>query len=75
MAKQMTENSPTHAQITQRAYEIFIERGSPEGHDLDHWLEAERQLQTSATGDARAQRNVAAARPLGNGKAQSRARK
>jgi hypothetical protein len=48
MAKQMTDsNNPTHEQITRRAYEIFIERGQPEGRDLDHWLEAERQLRSA----------------------------
>ena len=35
---------PTHEQITQRAYEIYLQRGCPEGKDLEHWLEAERQL-------------------------------
>jgi hypothetical protein len=54
MAKQMTDQntSPTHQQISQRAYEIFIERGQPQGHDLDHWLEAEAQLRapTQASG-------------------------
>jgi hypothetical protein len=44
-------NIPTHEQITRRAYEIFIERGRPEGQDLDHWLEAEKQLR--ATGQSK----------------------
>ncbi len=45
MAKHMSDsNMPTHEQITRRAYEIFIERGRPEGRDLEHWLEAEKQL-------------------------------
>jgi len=49
MAKNMTDSNstPTHQQITQRAYEIFIERGQPQGQDLAHWLEAEKQLQAS----------------------------
>jgi hypothetical protein len=34
----------THDQIAQRAYEIFVERGRPEGRDLEHWLLAESQL-------------------------------
>ena len=42
-------NIPTHEQITQRAYEIFIERGSPEGRDLEHWLEAEKQLRAAGS--------------------------
>jgi|SRR6185503_13425308 len=45
MAKHMSDsNTPTQEQITRRAYEIFIERGRPEGRDLEHWLEAEKQL-------------------------------
>ncbi|HWC61385.1 MAG TPA: DUF2934 domain-containing protein [Verrucomicrobiae bacterium] len=48
MAKHMTNsNTPTQEQIARRAYEIFIERGQPEGRDLEHWLEAERQLRAA----------------------------
>jgi hypothetical protein len=52
MAKQMTDSSstPTHEQIARRAYEIFVERGQPEGRDLDHWLEAESQLRAASQG-------------------------
>jgi hypothetical protein len=35
---------PTHEQITALAHQIWLERGQPEGRDLDNWLEAERQL-------------------------------
>ena len=54
MAKQMTapSSAPTHEQIAARAYEIFVERGRPEGRDLDHWLEAEAQLRTSMQANA-----------------------
>jgi hypothetical protein len=37
-------NSVAHDIIAQRAEAIWRERGSPAGRDLDHWLEAERQL-------------------------------
>jgi hypothetical protein len=49
MAKQMTDSNstPTHEQIARRAYEIFIERGQPAGQDLEHWLEAEKQLRAA----------------------------
>jgi hypothetical protein len=30
--------------IRERAYEIWIAAGSPEGRELDHWHEAERQI-------------------------------
>jgi hypothetical protein len=35
---------PTQEEIAQRAYQVFVERGRPEGRDLEHWLEAEAQL-------------------------------
>lgn len=35
---------PTREQIAALAHEIWLERGSPEGSDIDIWLEAERQL-------------------------------
>lgn len=37
-------NPITHQQIAALAYELWQERGSPEGSDIDIWLEAERQL-------------------------------
>lgn len=33
-----------HAQISQRAHELARRRGSGPGHELDDWLEAERQI-------------------------------
>jgi hypothetical protein len=51
MSKHMSDsNLPSHEQITRRAYEIFIERGRPEGRDLEHWLEAEKQLRAVGQG-------------------------
>ena len=35
---------PTHEQIKQRAYELFLECGCEHGRDLEHWLAAEREL-------------------------------
>ena len=31
--------------IRERAHEIWVERGRPEGHDVEFWLAAERQLE------------------------------
>ena len=39
-----TLNSPRLEEIQRRAYEIHIDRGGPHGHDLDDWLQAEREL-------------------------------
>lgn len=35
---------PSLADIARRAYELFEARRHQHGHDLDDWLEAERQL-------------------------------
>ena len=38
-------DSPRFEEIRIRAYEIYIERGGQTGHDLDDWLQAERELE------------------------------
>jgi hypothetical protein len=30
--------------IARRAYEIYMDRGAAHGHDIDDWLQAEREL-------------------------------
>ena len=35
----------TQEEIAQRAYELFLARGGEPGHDVEDWIEAERQLQ------------------------------
>jgi len=35
---------PTEEQTRTRAYEIYIQRGRVDGHDLADWLEAETEL-------------------------------
>jgi Protein of unknown function (DUF2934) len=35
---------PTHGEIQQRAYEIHLERGGLDGHDLEDWLQAEEEV-------------------------------
>ena len=35
---------PTREQIEVRAYEIYLEHGAQEGHDLDDWFAAEKEL-------------------------------
>ena len=36
--------------IRARAYEIWQQKGSPEGHENDHWKEAEQELDAENTG-------------------------
>jgi hypothetical protein len=35
---------PIEQQIQQRAYELYEQRGSAQGHDLDDWLQAEYEI-------------------------------
>jgi hypothetical protein len=37
-------NSSAHAVVAARAEALWREQGCPHGRDLEHWLEAERQL-------------------------------
>lgn len=42
-AKSKTEpRKPDHAEVSERAYFIYLEEG--EGDELGHWLRAEREL-------------------------------
>ena len=34
----------THDDVASRAYDIYVERGWEDGHDVDDWLQAEREL-------------------------------
>jgi len=40
--------SPMADEIARRAYEIYLERGSGPGRDLDDWLRAEQELKAKA---------------------------
>lgn len=33
-----------HERIRARAYQLYCESGYQEGHEIQHWLEAERQI-------------------------------
>lgn len=35
----------TNRDITRRAYELYLGRGCEHGHDVDDWMQAERELQ------------------------------
>jgi len=35
--------APNHDEIGRRAYEIYLERGGLPGHELEDWLQAERE--------------------------------
>jgi len=38
------ELHPTDEEIGLRAYQIYLERGGADGHDVDDWVQAEREL-------------------------------
>ena len=58
---------PTAKQIEQRAYELYLERGCEDGHDLADWLAAEKELtelsEQSASGTPRARAASAGEQP------------
>lgn len=35
---------PTYDEIAQAAYQRYLTRGATDGHDMDDWIEAEREL-------------------------------
>ena len=35
---------PSHEEIARRAHEISVARGGEPGHELEDWLQAEREL-------------------------------
>ena len=39
--------APTHEEIAMRSYELYLERGGGDGHDVEDWLQAEQQLNHS----------------------------
>ena len=45
----MTNSTPTHDEIAAHAYQIYLREGCVEGHDMEHWLQAETELRARAT--------------------------
>lgn len=41
---------PTRAEIELRAHQLWCQQGCPHGHDVDNWIEAERQLREEYAG-------------------------
>lgn len=40
----MTPQPPPHHEIAARAYQLYLDRGRQNGHDVDDWLQAEYEL-------------------------------
>jgi hypothetical protein len=39
----------TKRDVARRAYDLYLGRGREPGHDVEDWLQAERELQASST--------------------------
>ncbi len=46
----MPKNEKQPADVRQRAYELWEKSGRGQGRDLDHWLQAEREMAEQQTG-------------------------
>jgi Protein of unknown function (DUF2934) len=44
--RERLEQSTREQEIRDRAYEIHLQRGAQPGHELEDWLQAERELTT-----------------------------
>lgn len=51
MAKSNDTATSKDDAIAKRAYELYLQRGSVPGHELDDWLEAEAQLARESSQD------------------------
>jgi hypothetical protein len=40
----------TDAEIARRAYDLYLARGREDGHDVEDWVQAERELNESTVG-------------------------
>jgi hypothetical protein len=45
-----TQFRPSPDEVARRAYSIFENQGSRPGHDVQHWLDAENELQAEGSG-------------------------
>jgi hypothetical protein len=52
MPKSSESATPESDAIAKRAYELYLQRGSVSGHELDDWLQAEAELSRSAAATA-----------------------
>ena len=46
--------APSEQEIAIRAHELYLGRGAEEGHELDDWLQAERELKARKSAAATA---------------------
>ena len=46
------ESAVSDSDVARRAFELYCDRGRQDGHDVDDWLNAERELQEAARSSA-----------------------
>ena len=42
------QTSVTNNDVARRAYDLYLARGREDGHDVDDWMQAERELRASS---------------------------
>ena len=42
------KRAPTEEAVRERAHEIWLAEGMPEGREVDHWMRARRELEREA---------------------------
>jgi hypothetical protein len=45
-AKARVPYEPTQEEIQSRAFELYVSEGCKEGHDLEYWVRAEKELRS-----------------------------
>jgi hypothetical protein len=50
----VTESGNDEELIRTRAYELYVERGMEDGHEVEDWLQAEEELASGSAGSAAA---------------------
>ncbi|MEM9444221.1 MAG: DUF2934 domain-containing protein [Verrucomicrobiota bacterium] len=58
--------------LSERAYQIYLNEGCPEGRHLEHWLQAEKEL--SGNGTARKNKKTSASSATKPRKTRSKAK-
>ena len=49
--RRRTDRVVTESDVARRAYDLYLARGGEHGHDLDDWLQAERELRDTVHGN------------------------
>jgi hypothetical protein len=54
---------PSREEVELRAYEIYVERGGQDGHDVEDWIAAEAELSTRLASKAESTSSTATSAP------------